>query len=134
MMLTTRQVAEELGTTPKTLRTFLRKDDTFGGVGSGSRYSFDKKDLPRLKKRFQEWVSGTGNYEGDKPKGAIVNGKAYIKGEGEKGMDKSILTKKLNKAERDEIRRKAAARVDRLEAALKSRNLHISQMKRREYR
>lgn len=119
-MLSTRQIADELGTTPKILRQFLRQDDTFGGVGSGARYSLDKKDLPRLKKRFQEWA-------GDR---ALMKGKSYIKGEGEKGMSTSVLKKKkLTQAEKDEIKRKADARIDRLEAALRAKGLHISQRK-----
>ncbi|MFV0496446.1 MAG: hypothetical protein ACK5M9_15825, partial [Mycobacterium sp.] len=36
--LTTREVADKIGTDPKTLRVFLRAASQ--GVGSGSRYSF----------------------------------------------------------------------------------------------
>lgn len=51
--LTTRQVAEELGTDPRTLRKFLRSRDM--GVGTGSRYEFTKKDIAKLKKGFADW-------------------------------------------------------------------------------
>lgn len=51
--LTTKAVAEKLGTDPKTLRVFLRA--TSQGVGSGSRYAFTAKDVAPLKSRFSKW-------------------------------------------------------------------------------
>jgi hypothetical protein len=51
--LTTKAVAERLGTDPKTLRVFLRA--TSQGIGSGSRYVFTRKDVPTLKGRFAKW-------------------------------------------------------------------------------
>lgn len=53
--LTTKAVAERLGTDPKTLRVFLRATDQ--GVGSGSRYSFTAKDVPALKTKFTKWTA-----------------------------------------------------------------------------
>jgi hypothetical protein len=53
--LTTKAVAERLGTDPKTLRVFLRA--TSQGVGSGSRYSFTNKDVPPLKAKFTKWAA-----------------------------------------------------------------------------
>jgi ribosomal protein S24E len=52
--LTTKAVAEKLGTDPKTLRVFLRS--TSQGVGSGSRYSFTAKDVAQLKAKFTKWT------------------------------------------------------------------------------
>ncbi|WP_329407674.1 hypothetical protein OG563_36745 [Nocardia vinacea] len=43
--LTTRQVAEALGTDPKTLRMFLRASADDTAVGSGKRYSFSANDV-----------------------------------------------------------------------------------------
>lgn len=51
--LTTKAVAEKLGTDPKTLRVFLRATEQ--GVGSGSRYAFIAKDVAPLKGRFAKW-------------------------------------------------------------------------------
>jgi hypothetical protein len=52
----TKQVAEELGTTSRILRVFLRSDhSTFVPVGSGSRYEFTERELPTLRKRFADW-------------------------------------------------------------------------------
>lgn len=53
--LTTKAVAERLGTDPKTLRVFLRASDDYQAVGSGSRYAFTAKDVAPLKGRFVKW-------------------------------------------------------------------------------
>jgi len=55
--LSTKEVAEHVGTDPKTLRVFLRASDDYQAVGSGSRYSFTAKDVPTLKGRFAEWLA-----------------------------------------------------------------------------
>jgi hypothetical protein len=54
--LTTKQVAEALGTDPKTLRVFLRASDDYEAVGAGSRYSFTPKDVGPMKSRFAKWA------------------------------------------------------------------------------
>lgn len=56
--LSTKAVAERLGTDPKTLRVFLRA--TSQGVGSGSRYAFTNKDVAPLKAKFTKWVAERG--------------------------------------------------------------------------
>lgn len=53
--LTTKAIAERLGTDPKTLRVFLRA--TSKGVGSGSRYAFTAKDVAPLKAKFTKWTA-----------------------------------------------------------------------------
>lgn len=57
---TTAQVAEKFGTTPRTLRKFLRSDakaneTTDSLPGKGSRYALEGKQLAALKKRFTAW-------------------------------------------------------------------------------
>jgi hypothetical protein len=57
---TTAQVAEKFGTTPRTLRKFLRSDARANGnadslPGKGSRYALEGKDIAPLKKRFTAW-------------------------------------------------------------------------------
>ncbi|WP_063059212.1 hypothetical protein [Nocardia sienata] len=54
--LTTRQVAEALGTDPKTLRVFLRASADYTAVGSGKRYVFTAKDVGPMKTRFTKWA------------------------------------------------------------------------------
>jgi hypothetical protein len=51
--LTTKQVAEALGTTPRELRAYLRAASR--RVGSGKRYAFTTKDVPALKTGFDKW-------------------------------------------------------------------------------
>lgn len=53
--LTTKAIAEKIGTDPKTLRVFLRA--TSEGVGSGSRYAFTSKDIAPLKAKFTKWLT-----------------------------------------------------------------------------
>jgi len=53
MALSTKDAAAALETTPRTLRKFLRSEGS--GVGQGSRYSFNKQDVTRMKKRFIAW-------------------------------------------------------------------------------
>lgn len=53
-VLTTREVAEKIGTDSKTLRVFLRA--TSEGVGSGSRYTFTAKDVAPIKAKFAKWA------------------------------------------------------------------------------
>ena len=60
--LTTKEVAEALDTTPKTLRRFIRSDvKSQGGEvgvdtpGKGKRYAFEKGDVPKMLKQFAKW-------------------------------------------------------------------------------
>lgn len=53
--LTTRQVAEKIGTTPKTLRVFLRASDDYQACGSGARYEFRPADVAPMRTRFTAW-------------------------------------------------------------------------------
>ncbi|SKI02284.1 hypothetical protein [Mycobacteroides abscessus] len=53
--LSTKDVAEKLGTDAKTLRVFLRASKH--GVGSGKRYEFTGKDVPTLKAKFTKWTA-----------------------------------------------------------------------------
>lgn len=54
--LTTKAIAEKVGTDPKTLRVFLRASDDYEAVGSGARYSFTNKDVAPMKARFKKWA------------------------------------------------------------------------------
>ncbi len=51
--LSTREIAEKLGTTPRMLRRFLRSERK--GVGTGSRYEFTTAQVASLKKQFAAW-------------------------------------------------------------------------------
>jgi len=53
---TTKDLAEELGTDPKTLRKFLRSQDSpVTPVGQGNRYSIDGRTARSLRKAFLTW-------------------------------------------------------------------------------
>lgn len=117
-ILTAAEAATELGTDPKTLRRFLRQDPTFVNAGSGGRYTFIDEDLPGLRDRFGTWQG--------RPKGS--KGTTITD---EPGLPHTIIR---SREARDvaAVRALSAARVDRLEAALKANGLHISQMRDRE--
>lgn len=54
--LTTKEVAEELGTDPKTFRRFLRSADSpVTPVGQGNRYGIERRQLRTLTKAFNAW-------------------------------------------------------------------------------
>lgn len=57
---TTGEVAEKFGTTPRTLRKFLRSDARANGrgdslPGKGARYALEGRDLAAMRKRFGAW-------------------------------------------------------------------------------
>lgn len=59
---TTAEVALKFGTTPRTLRKFLRADARGAGKGDtlpgkGSRYAIDGKALKALQGRFNKWTA-----------------------------------------------------------------------------
>lgn len=122
MPLSTREAADALNTTPKLLRQFLRQDDTFGGVGSGARYSIEEANVPALKARFTKWAEGKTNvWPIDKAADT----------DGDPGLPAAILRRR-DKASRELIAKRAEERVNRLEALLREKGLHISQIKVRE--
>lgn len=59
-VMTTAEVADELGTDPKTLRKFFRSDacDTVTPVGQGKRYAITPDDIDDLRVAFDAWSSG----------------------------------------------------------------------------
>lgn len=56
MAASTKDIAAELGVSPRNLRKFLRHAGV--GVGQGSRYEFDSADLERIRARFAAWNAG----------------------------------------------------------------------------
>lgn len=118
--MNTREVAEKLGTDPRRLRRFLRSDNTYRNAGQGGRYEFTDKDLPTLKKRFAAWdetASKSKATEAPKRRGPREV----------PAMPVEVAVKKLTASERKRRDRLSRERVDRLEAALKAKGLHVSQ-------
>lgn len=113
--LTAREVAEAVGTDPKTLRRFLRANDSYKSPGSGGRYSFTQKDVAPLKRAFVKWVA-------DKPTRTAPQ-------TSKKSAQTSSKTVARKSASQTRAAKKSAAdkRVDELEASLKAAGKHISQ-------
>lgn len=60
--LTTADIADSLGTTPRALRKFLRSSASpYEPVGQGSRYHIGSEDLVELKELFETWVGRPGS-------------------------------------------------------------------------
>lgn len=54
-MLSAKEVAQKLDTTPRTLRKFLRSDEKVESPGKGGRYALAATQVNALKKRFDAW-------------------------------------------------------------------------------
>ena len=112
---TAAEIASELGTDGKTLRRLVRNAPQFKNAGSGARYVFTTADLPALRTLVDA--------HNGKAKGSRAKGVSLID-------DNPGLT--VREARDPElVRRITEERVDRLEAALRKRGMHISQMRDR---
>lgn len=56
-ILSAKEVALKLDTTPRTLRKFLRSDSKVTSPGKGGRYAITAREVPSLKTRFNAWVA-----------------------------------------------------------------------------
>lgn len=79
--LTTAELAAELGTTPRTLRKFLRSDarsrnagDTL--PGKGSRYAIERKAVKGLNARFIKWQAAEAQARAERAAEAAAKAKA----------------------------------------------------------
>lgn len=52
------EAAEEIGTTPRLLRRFLRSNDSWKNATQAGRYEFTESELKSLKIQFNKWYSG----------------------------------------------------------------------------
>jgi len=104
--LSATQLAQMINTDPKTLRRFLRENESFRNPGSGGRYSFTQKEAESVQRAFKSWSS-------TRTKRSKTSSSDSAKG-------KTQMT--------SEQRQSAArTRVDALEKSLKSNGKHISQ-------
>jgi len=54
--LTTREVAEIVGTDPRSLRKFLRASEEWANAGKGKRYAFTATDAKAMTPQFAKWA------------------------------------------------------------------------------
>lgn len=85
---TTAQVAEKFGTTPRTLRKFLRSDakaneTTDSLPGKGSRYVLEGKALAALKKRFTAWQAAEAKARAERAQQDAEDAEAQVETEDE---------------------------------------------------
>lgn len=120
--LTSKLVASELGTEPRTLRRFLRDDPTYRNAGSGGRYTFTMSDMPTLKKRFAKWQAGVEERRGKRDTSGLVNKPKASEPEPDT-ITIPRCTPYIKQLEREQ--------VERLDARLKECGLHITQLRDR---
>lgn len=101
------ELAKQIGTDPKTLRRFLRENDSFRNPGSGKRYEFTQKEAVSVEKAFRAWAGQR------RPRNTQTTGESRAKG-------KSTESKRARQIA-------ARERVDALEASLRASGKHISQ-------
>jgi hypothetical protein len=119
--LTSKIVAEEIGTDARTLRRFLRDDPTYRNAGSGGRYVFTERDLPTLKKRFASWQKGVDERRAKRDTSGLINrGRSQEEPE---VIEIPRCTAALRAKEREQIAR--------LEQRLRECGLSVSQMRER---
>lgn len=121
--LSSKQVATEIGTEPRTLRRFLRDDPTYRNAGSGGRYVFTERDIPTLLKRFTTWQAGVEVRRAKRDTTGLVNRRSQASQEEPEVIDIPRCTAELRQREREQI--------ERLENRLRECGLHVSQLKDR---
>lgn len=119
---TSKMVAAELDTDPRTLRRFLRDDVTYKNAGAGGRYAFTERDMTTLKKRFGAWQAGVESRRAKRNTTGLINRTRTPDVEPD-----VILIPKCT----PELRRREREQVERLDARLRECGLHVSQMKDR---
>lgn len=131
----TKDVAAELGTTPRIFRAFLRSPiSTFAAVGSGARYEFTERDLPTLKKRFAEW-QGAGKPKPDS--GNAQPSRSMPKADKDRLKDQEVWDEEgpivlediRDPKIRARVRRNAQAAEDQLTLLLLAKGMHITQLR-----
>lgn len=89
---TTTEVAEKFGTTPRTLRKFLRSDARAAGQGDtlpgkGSRYAIEGKALKALQGRFNKWQAAEAQAKADRAAKAAAEAAEGVADDAPEGDD-----------------------------------------------
>lgn len=124
------EAADKIGTDAKTLRRFIRSPkSTFKAVGSGGRYEFEEKDIPTLRKKFEEWRESPSRGARLEPNTRIEKSTKKVPRfkDSDTPLPVSMLGRSLTRTQRAARDAASRARVDRLEERLKASGKHISQ-------
>lgn len=122
--MNTREMAEAVGTDPKTLRAFLRASDDYNNVGSGAQYKFTKSQIRPMKKKFDAWLAARDEAKNNRP----APKPRKVKGDDD-GLPVETLTRR-SRAAKEKAAQISRERAARLEAALRATGKHISQAPR----
>ena len=58
MRYSSTEAAEQIGTTPRLLRRFLRSNDSWKNATQAGRYEFTESEMNSLQKQFDRWQAG----------------------------------------------------------------------------
>lgn len=109
MRYSSTEAAEEIGTTPRLLRRFLRSNDSWKNATQAGRYEFTESEVVSLKKQFDRWQSGrkvrrVSKMENDEleyldqDKGISVTEMHLMKDD--IGLRKQVLTRRIDRQRR----------------------------------
>ena len=113
-----KKAAAALEVNPKKLRQFLRTDKKYQSPGAGGRYDLSGFDVDELRNAFEVWARVTTPRK--------TRSEPELDDETRDADEHPPLPPG---ASQDEVKRHAAERVERLEQLLRSRGMHLSQMK-----
>lgn len=129
--MTPKEVADKLGVSAKTLRSFLRRDPKYKSPGSGGSYDLSRFKFADIEKEFNAWRNAI------TPRARRSSAQAEELIAPLSGNSRALPVTRLRRGEvpddvKQDARRINQERINRLEAALLSRGMHISQMRNRE--
>lgn len=129
--MTPKEAAKKLGVSAKIFRSFLRRDPKYKSPGSGGAYDLSQFDFSDIEREFSQWR----NAITPRTHRTAVETEELISplSFDDTPLPLSALRKEgVSASDRARVRRISQARIDRLEAVLLARGLHISQMQDRE--
>lgn len=130
--MTPKEVADRLGVNAKTLRSFLRRDPKYKSPGSGGAYDLSGFKFEDIEREFNQWRKAI-TPRAKRSAADVEELIAPLSAE-----DKPIPVRDLRRGKgiptsvSERARKINRARIDRLEAALLSRGMHVSQMRDRD--
>lgn len=129
--MTPKEVADKLGVSAKTFRSFLRRDPKYKSPGSGGAYDLSGFKFSDIEREFNAWR----NAITPRTKRSDVDVEKLVEPltSKDQSLPVSILScSGVRGRDRERVRKLTQQRVDRLEAALLSRGLHVAQMNERQ--
>lgn len=120
---TSLDAAEELGTTPRLLRRFIRENDSWTNATYAGRYSFTESDVAALRRDFTKWRSQRPTRKHSAPK--VTDELTYL--DEDKGIaPEEMSLMKTNPAFRRAVLARRQERFRKLEARIRETGIRNS--------